>query len=239
MKLSFFASTDIGKKRESNEDSFYAEPPVFAVADGLGGHKSGEIASSEALRIIAKRFEESIVENLDPLLVLQKSIEEANKKVFLLARQNEKLSGMGTTITTAYFHKNSVFVGHVGDSRAYLWDGSGLIQITKDHTYVQHLIDLGDIEAKEAYDHPMRSALTKAVGTSAEVIPDIIEIELTKEGMLLLCTDGLSSMLTDEEIADALKQEKTLKGKVLSLIKKANSKGGIDNITVVLVSFKL
>lgn len=239
MKLRFAANTDIGKKRSANEDSFYADGKLFAVADGLGGHQAGEIASTEALRVLIQELEKSINKGMKPKLAIKKAIEFANKEVFSLSMRNEKLLGMGTTITMAYFFNDRVLIGHVGDSRAYLWDGQELVQLTKDHTYVQCLIESGDITESELEDHPLKSALTRAVGTSASLEVDIFEKKLPTSGKLLLCTDGLTRMVKDHEIAKELSENEDVEINVQKLISIANERGGLDNITVVVISFEV
>lgn len=238
MKLEFAATTDIGKRRTVNEDSFYAEGKLFAVADGLGGHQAGEVASSEALRIIIKEFQENMKQGAKPRQSAKKAIEHANREVFTLSMRNERLLGMGTTVTIAYFLNNRVLIGHVGDSRAYLWVGHRLTQLTKDHTYVQYLIEIGDIDENDAENHPLKSALTKAVGTSDSLQADIFEKKLPASGKLLLCTDGLTSMVKDEEIARVLSENEDVESAAGELVSIANDQGGIDNITVVIISFE-
>lgn len=238
MKLKFAALTDIGKKRAVNEDSFYAEGKLFAVADGLGGHQAGEVASSEALRVLIKEFQHSLNHGIKPRQAIKKAIEYANREVFSLSMRNERLLGMGTTVTIAYFVDNKVLIGHVGDSRAYLWDTYKLTQLTKDHTYVQYLIEIGDIDENDIENHPLKSALTKAVGTSASLQADIFEKKLPSSGKLLLCTDGLTGMVKDEEIARVLSDTEDVESAARKLVSIANDEGGLDNITVVVISFE-
>ncbi len=239
MKLQFAANTDVGKRRTVNEDSFYAEGNLFAVADGLGGHQAGEVASSEALRILIKEFQENIKQGVEPRQAAKKAIEHANREVFNLSMRNERFLGMGTTITIAYFINDKVLIGHVGDSRAYLWVDHQLVQLTKDHTYVQYLIEIGDINESDVENHPLKSALTKAVGTSDKLQADIFERKLPAWGKLLLCTDGLTSMVKDEEITRVLSENDDVESAAERLVSIANERGGLDNITVVVISFEV
>ena len=238
MKLEYAGSTDIGKRRSVNEDSFVTEPPLFVVADGLGGHQAGEVASSRATGVIVSTLRSLLDTGMPVEEALAESIRAANREVFSMSRVNGALAGMGTTITAAYFGDGELVIAHVGDSRAYLLDDEGLRQLTHDHTYVQHLVDIGELTPEELQIHPMKSALTRAVGTTSSVSPDVYRIGLPARGTLLLCTDGLTATVADEDIREVLAESHDPKTAVERLIALANERGGPDNITVIVVSFE-
>lgn len=238
------AVSDIGKAREKNQDAFYLSKdktlPLFIVADGMGGHKAGEIASTMALNIIERNF----VENLDSLSdekvirkLIKESIEEANTKIYLKSLTDEKYEGMGTTITLAYIFKNKILIGHVGDSRAYIIKEDSISQITEDHSYVNELVKMGSITKEEAKTHPKRNMITRAVGTSSIIKMDLIVKEFQKNDILLLCSDGLFDMVIENEIYKVFREEEDMQKACEALANIANSKGGIDNITIVAIKF--
>jgi len=236
------AVSDIGKAREKNQDAYYASKdlslPLYMVADGMGGHNAGEIASSMAMRIIEKKF----LENKDLLTskeiifdIIKRSIEEANTKIYLKSLENEDCKGMGTTITLAYIFKNEIFIGHVGDSRAYLIKKDNIIQITEDHSFVNELIKIGSITKEEAKNHPKKNMITRAVGSSSIIEMDLIARNYEEDDILLLCSDGLSNMLKEFEISQVFSKEKDIQKACETLAYMANQKGGLDNITVVAI----
>lgn len=238
MKINYSGISHPGKKRTHNEDSLFFEPPIFAVADGLGGHKAGEIASKEAIREAVFFFKKSIKKNENIEEVLKNSIISANNSVSAMSTQ-DKLSGMGTTLTIVYFHKDSkkVFYGHVGDSRIYIYHHSKFKKITKDHTYIQYLIDRGKLTKKESASHPLRSALTQAVGTSRDISVETGNIELPPKGSLLLCTDGLYAMVPEDKIVKIINSKESTKQRVNKLLEESLNNGGMDNITIILIDF--
>lgn len=238
------AISDIGKIRENNQDAFYLSKemslPLYMVADGMGGHKAGEVASTMAMNIIEKNF----VDNKDDLTsdekiinLIKKSIEEANTKIYLKSLDNDKCNGMGTTITLAYIFNNKIFIGHVGDSRAYLIRKNKIFQITEDHSFVNELIKTGSISKEEAKHHPKRNMITRAVGSSSIIEMDLISKELEINDILLLCSDGLFNMVKEDIIVDVFIKEKNIQNACDILANIANDNGGIDNITVVAVKF--
>ena len=238
--------TSKGKIRETNQDSYYISNdencPLFIIADGMGGHKAGEVASKLAVEIISSSFENQIknIEMDDNSIInaIKNSIWRANDEIYRKSIENEEYSGMGTTVTMAYETNGNIFIGHVGDSRAYLLRDNTLYQITKDHSLVEELVKNGTITREEARFHPQKNIITRAVGTNKEVEIDLIVKERTKGDILLLCTDGLTNMLNDEEIKELLIINDDMQKACELLVQLSNEKGGLDNISVVAIKFK-
>jgi PPM family protein phosphatase len=235
--------TDVGKVREHNEDSLELFPlsgdlVLAVVADGLGGHSAGEVASAEAVKMFEKELGKlspklSIKERGEQLAMI---IGQANEKVYRLAHDKNKLTGMGTTVVSILADEEQFVVAHVGDSRAYFLHRDGLYQMTEDHTFVNFLIKNGQLTEEEAYTHPKRSVLTRAVGTTEEVDVDISDNPWRRDELLLLCSDGLTSMISDREIGMVLSSESmNLEEKADQLIKLALDAGGTDNISLILL----
>ena len=237
--------TDVGKIRDNNQDAYYISQKgdsfLFIIADGMGGHKAGEIASKMAIDIISNSLEslltDSTVGDKEIQDKIRSSIYEANDKIYRKSMEDEKFSGMGTTVTLAYAMDRNIFIGHAGDSRAYLFRDGILSQITKDHSLVEELIRNGSISVEEAKHHPQRNIITRAVGTSKEIKADLMVESKNKDDILLLCTDGLTNMLDDDEIKDSLIINKDIQKACEELIKLSNDKGGFDNITILAVKF--
>jgi protein phosphatase len=225
------AGTDPGRKRRINEDSFVIAPPLFAVADGMGGAQAGEIASALA----AGALEESGANGGGERRVAE-LIQEANRRVHERATTDAATAGMGTTITAALVEPDGqVVFGHVGDSRAYLLRNDKLEQLTNDHTLVAELVRRGELSPGEAEVHPQRSVITRALGTDPDVDIDTFAVDAQPGDVYLICSDGLSSMIDAREIEGILRQHRTdLVGAARSLIQAANRGGGEDNITAVL-----
>ncbi|SMB94658.1 protein phosphatase [Thermanaeromonas toyohensis ToBE] len=232
------ALTHTGLIRPDNEDAFLVdtEKGLLAVADGMGGHQAGEVASFLALRALAEKLKEELVE--DPLAKLLAAVHFANEVVYRSACQSPELSGMGTTLTAAWVVGSQAFLAHVGDSRAYLFRGGRLEVLTHDHSYVGELVRSGDLTVEQARLHPHRNILTRALGTEAEVIVDTRVVGLHTGDRLLLCTDGLPEVVKDEEIAEVLSSRTGLKEAVQSLVRLALERGGPDNVTVVLGAYE-
>ncbi|MDD5018502.1 MAG: Stp1/IreP family PP2C-type Ser/Thr phosphatase [Eubacteriales bacterium] len=232
--MKFYAKTHKGHIRRNNEDSFYAAPDggFFAVvADGMGGHNAGDIASSIVVDTVVKSLRAVKPEDVTKETMLE-LLSSANKCVWDDAAKNAKRRGMGSTATVAVFHGDDALIGQVGDSRAYLFSGGVLSQITKDHSYVQMLIDTGYISHKEALLHPQRNIITRAVGIEPEVEADVYSVALKKEDCVLLCSDGLNAAVTDEDIADILNGE--IESAADRLVDLALQRGGSDNISVII-----
>ena len=236
-------STDKGKVRKNNQDSYFVsedtELPLFIVADGMGGHKAGEVASNMAVEIVKDFFiekkEELKKNKVDILKFIRSAVEKANTIIYKKSIENDEFHGMGTTITMAYISEDKLYIGHVGDSRAYLLRNNKFIQITEDHSLVAEMVKKGSISEEEAECHPQRNIITRAIGTDDEVITDIIVEDIYKDDILLLCTDGLTNMMNDDEIKEILINKIDLQKNCNSLVKKANRLGGIDNVTVIAI----
>ncbi|MCS6906112.1 MAG: Stp1/IreP family PP2C-type Ser/Thr phosphatase [Bacteroidia bacterium] len=239
--IKYTALTDIGKKRQNNEDAHIEfqsiNGMVFVVCDGLGGHAAGEYASYLATQAIKKKLNEVYYEN--PYQALEQSICFANQTIFEISFETEShFQGMATTVVAALYRSSTFYIANVGDSRAYLFSQKKLQQLTKDHTFLQELIDQGMPIPKERSSLlSYRNSLRRCVGFHKTVVPQIRQeaIKLQKEDILLLCTDGLTDMLLDEEIEAILREKKDIETKANLLIHQANEKGGNDNITVTLI----
>jgi PPM family protein phosphatase len=225
--------TDPGRKRRRNEDTFVLEPPLFAVADGMGGAQAGEVAS----RLAAAAFREfHEADALAPDERVRALVQEANRRIFDRARSDAEASGMGTTVTAAILEGGQVTIGHVGDSRAYRLHDGQLEQLTEDHSLVADLMRSGRLTPEEAEAHPQRSVITRALGTDPEVDVDTMAVETSPGDVFLLCSDGLTTMVADEDILELLARSGSLDAAAKALVKAANRGGGEDNITVVLFS---
>jgi PPM family protein phosphatase len=219
-----------GRRRRHNEDAYVVQPPLFAVADGMGGAKAGEVASALA----ADAVQESGNDGESGEARVAALIEEANRRVFRRASEDREASGMGTTMTVALVEGDEVAIGHVGDSRAYLIRDGRLEQLTDDHSLVAELVRSGKLTPEEAETHPQRSVITRALGTEADVDVDTFSVQSTPGDLFLLCSDGLTSMVDDETILDAVERNRAdLEAAAKALVNAANRGGGEDNITVV------
>lgn len=237
--MKYTAKTDIGKLREANEDAFLADGGIFAVADGMGGHRAGEVASSLALKVFKKSFcqiKEGESET-DIKRRLREGIEQANQAVFQRGTSRRDLMGMGTTLTATLPLDDQIHLVHVGDSRAYLIQKNKITQLTADHTLVGEMVRRGEISPELARLHPLKNILTRALGTDPHIQADLISRKIQKKDRLLLCTDGLSSMVEDKEILKIVNNARNLEKACQDLIEAANQGGGEDNITVILIEF--
>jgi PPM family protein phosphatase len=221
--------TDTGRQRHANEDSYFARAPVFAVADGMGGAQAGEVAS----RIAAGAFQRSADSQAPPESRLEQIALNANREIHELAQRDSSRAGMGTTLTAAMVQGNEVSLGHVGDSRAYVLRDGQLKRLTKDHSLVEELRRQGRLTEEEAEEHPQRSIITRALGPEPEVNVDTMTFQAKAGDVFLLSSDGLTTMVSDEQIAAILAEAKTLRGAVNRLVDAANANGGRDNITAV------
>jgi serine/threonine protein phosphatase PrpC len=221
--------THTGRRRRHNEDSFVHEPPLFAIADGMGGPRAGEVAS----RLAAGALNIGSVGGTGTERVVA-LIHEANRRVYQRSSEDESVSGMGTTITVALVEDSVVTLGHVGDSRAYLARGGTLEQLTEDHSLVAELVRGGKLSPEEAEHHPQRAVITRALGTDPDVDVDTFTVAAEPGDIFLLCSDGLTTMIGDETILQVLEARRDdLDGAAQELIRLANKAGGEDNITVV------
>lgn len=237
---------DIGKKRTRNEDGVFVSnepigvlPNLYIVADGMGGHKAGGIASKLAIQAfcdyIRTHAKVEIRTREDVTILLKLGIRHANHKILELSKTNEAYEGMGTTLTVATVIDNMVCLAHVGDTRLYLMNDHSIFQATTDHSLVQEMLEQGFISENEIKMHPQRHIITRAVGTYAKVKVDTIIYDLSKVKYILLCSDGLTSMLSNEEILSVIKAcDGNIQMMMEALINKANENGGLDNIAVVI-----
>ena len=230
--------TDIGLKRKLNQDYvFTADRPVgnlpnlYLVADGMGGHKAGGFASKYAVETIVEKVNSK--KDADVFMILHQAIAEANKRVREKAAEDESMAGMGTTLVAATICDNVLKVANVGDSRLYLVNEE-IHQITIDHSLVEEMVRLGGINREQARNHENKNIITRAIGAQSSVNPDFFEVNLKKGDRIFMCTDGVSNMLTDEEILSILNGEGTEEERIEKIVEAANEHGGRDNITVIV-----
>ena len=242
MLLETYSATDIGRKRQLNQDYVFSSakplgniPNLFIVADGMGGHNAGDYASKCTTETVVNEIQNSFEKN--PTIIIKKAIKTANAKIRKEASENENLFGMGTTLVIATIIGKYLQVSNIGDSRLYLLNKDGLRQVTEDHSLVEEMIRLGGLSREDARLHPDKNIITRAIGAKDEVEADFFTEELEAGNIVLMCSDGLTNMLEDKEIEAILlnpeKEELIQKGD--ALIKAANENGGKDNIAVVLV----
>ena len=240
--MQVFAKTDIGRERKINEDFYYISEPedkikLFILADGMGGYNAGEVASKMAVETVKeyiyKHFEKSKVSKEKIEELISDSIEYANSTIYKKAQSKKELNGMGTTLDVCLIYNNKIYIGHIGDSRVYRIRKEFMRRITRDHSYVQTLIEDGKISKEEAYHHPKKNMLTKALGCMEKVEPDVYTKTFIKDDIILMTSDGLTNMIKEEEIYNIIKQDKV--NATENLVKQANENGGYDNITVVII----
>lgn len=231
--------TNIGLVRKANEDNFLTDKSrgLFVVADGMGGHEAGELASSIAIKTLDAFLTPEII-TLHKEMGLYQAIQKANQLIYNESKANSSCNGMGTTITAALFMDDTLFIAHIGDSRAYLIRDGAIQLLTEDHSLVAELLRQGEITESEAQEHPHRNVLTRALGTEKEVKIDLTECKINSGDLILLCTDGLYNLVKNEEmLLEVTQNGSDLKKTVNGLVARALERGGVDNITVVLVSY--
>ncbi len=240
MKYSYI--TDPGKVRERNEDSVNIVKNangeiLLAVADGMGGHKDGEVASSIALNHIATRFKEisSVGNREDAINWIEENVKEANALIYKYVSMHKESSGMGTTMVLAILSKTFLLIGNIGDSSGFVIKNKKLHKVTVDHTLVNLLVKSGELSEEEAKNHPKKNVLMKALGASTDVSMDIFNVELGVDG-IFLCSDGLTNMLDNESIEKILNSDLSIDEKLEKLIFKANNRGGSDNISIAYLN---
>jgi serine/threonine protein phosphatase PrpC len=226
-----YAGSDTGRQRRANEDSLLARAPLFVVADGMGGAQAGEVASQIAVEV----FEPGLPETAHPELELAELARAANARIHELSHVNAEQAGMGTTLTAVYVGEQEVAIAHVGDSRAYCLRDGQLLRLTDDHSLVDELMRQGRLTPEEAVEHPQRSVITRALGPEGIVDVDTRSFRARAGDVYLLCSDGLTTMLSEQQIAAALLAHPRLRDAGEALIAAANQAGGRDNITVVLI----
>jgi protein phosphatase len=250
-RIDAFGITDVGKKRKHNEDAYALDPAegFFVVADGMGGHAAGEVAAKITVETIGEfiaatrqkeeatwpfKYNHELHFNSNRLAV---AIEKANERVMAAVAAQPWLKGMGTTVVAGLLNEKILSLAHVGDSRAYLFRDGELSRLTDDHSWVHEQVAAGILTEEEAKTHPLKNVVTRALGGGPSVAPDLREMEFKKGDGYLFCSDGLTTMLSDEEIRDSVAASKDQDAEALcqSLVDLANEKGGVDNITVVFV----
>ena len=234
-----YGKTDVGLVRKVNQDFIYysqtpvgAFPNLFIVADGMGGHNAGDFASRYAVECFLKYIKTSKPDAL--IRMVDEGVKYANRKLIEKAAEDESLRGMGTTMVVAYIEDDQLFVGNIGDSRLYLLDKE-INQVTEDHSFVATLVRAGELTKEQARNHPDKNIITRAVGAEDKVEPDFFTVELQEGEIVLMCSDGLTNMLEDEEIRMIISGARDLVEKAESLVEAANANGGRDNISVILI----
>lgn len=230
--------TDVGRSREINQDYVYVSttpvgklPNLFVVADGMGGHKAGDFASKYTVEVLLNEIENSIEDQ--PEAILKKAAQMANEKLIIAAGKDMKLEGMGTTLVVATIMAHTLYFLNVGDSRLYVI-GDTIRQVSRDHSWVEEMVRMGGINEEDARSHPDKNIITRAIGVKETLEADFYEVLLNPDNMILLCTDGLSNMVEDEEIFSICKGSRDIVEIVTQLIERANERGGKDNIGVVM-----
>ena len=238
-----FAKTDIGKAREINQDYYYIsqemdDPKIYILADGMGGYKGGEIASKlateSAAKYIKSNFGNILKEKEEILKLIKNAVEYANMIVYEKSKEEKDLEGMGTTFEVCLIYNNKAYIGHVGDSRIYRIRKEVIRKLTKDHSYVQQLVEDKKITREEAKTHPKKNMLTRALGCTPYVEPDLRARNFEKGDIFIICSDGLTNMVEEEKIYRIIKQN--INNAAENLIKEANAAGGYDNITVIIIN---
>jgi len=228
----FAARSDVGRVRATNEDRFLARPPLFAVADGMGGHRGGEVASALAIDLLERASVES--DGTDPGAIVD-ALERSNAAIREQARAHRHLHGMGTTCTVAVVADRVVHIGHVGDSRAYRHRAGGLEQLTEDHSLVASLVRDGTLDPDAARSDARRNIITRALGAEERVDVDVVSAELEPGDRIMLCSDGLSGQVGEDAMAAVLDAEPDPRRAVDRLVDLANEAGGDDNVTVIVI----
>lgn len=233
-----FSKTDIGRKREVNQDYVFVSdqpvgniPNLLIVADGMGGHNAGDYASKFVVQVLKKELEKSREDG--PRAMLKKAIASANHQLIAESKTDAKLEGMGTTLVAATVIEHTLYFANVGDSRLYLLNDE-IRQLSKDHSLVQEMVRLGGLNAEEAKHHPDKNIMSRAIGVKEDIEIDFFEYRLKKGDIILMCTDGLSNMVEDEEIFQIVRSSRDVVEAVEQLIERANSNGGKDNIGVIV-----
>lgn len=237
--LKTFSLTDIGLKRTMNQDFVFTSelpignlPNLFIVADGMGGYNGGGYASRYTVEVVRNYIEESHEEDVQTLFI--NALKQANTEVRKKAGESSELEGMGTTAVLACVKGNQLYIANVGDSRLYIINDE-IRQITVDHSFVEEMIRIGNLDRESARNHPKKNIITRAVGADAELVPDFYSLTLEANDEILICSDGLTNMVEDEEIRCIVKRQRDIAGQAEALINAANNNGGKDNIGVVLI----
>ena len=238
--LKAFSITDIGEKRRINQDYVFCElnpignlPNLFIVADGMGGHKAGDYASRFCVEFFTQHIRNS--SQTSPIALIEEAINATNEAVYKMSKEQVEFEGMGTTFVVATIFKNEMYVANIGDSRLYVID-SQIRQITEDHSLVQAMVNTGELNRDEARAHPNKNIITRALGVNEIAQPDFFEVELSRGDIVLMCSDGLTNMLEDENIERIIRKNvNDPKTAAETLVKQANENGGKDNIAVIVI----
>ena len=235
-----YSVTDVGQKRRENQDYVYASeqpignlPNLFVVADGMGGHNAGDFASRCAVSVMVESVKRDM--SFNPIKIIRHAIETANEQVCVQADLDPQKSGMGTTLVAVTVVGHYAYVANVGDSRLYLSDSHDIVQITRDHSWIAEMVRRGEISREEARNHPDKNIITRAVGTGPSVRIDFFDVELEEETRILMCSDGLSNMVSDDTIQEILCASDDIEKSAESLVALANENGGRDNISVIII----
>ena len=238
--MRIYSATDVGQKRKMNQDYVFASsdpignlPNLFVVADGMGGHNAGDYASSHAVSVVVEEIRQD--RDFNPVKVIRHAIESANREIIEQAQKDEKLKGMGTTMVVSTIVGQYAYVANVGDSRLYVANRE-LQQITRDHSLVQEMVRMGELNAEEARNHPDKNIITRALGAERTVDVDFFDLKLEPGNVVLMCSDGLSNMVEDDRIGEIISDtDRDLQERGQALISEANRNGGKDNIAIVLI----
>ncbi len=236
--MKVFSATDVGQKRQMNQDYIYTSetpvgnlPNLFVVADGMGGHKAGDYASRYGVSVLVETVKQD--KDFNPVRIIRSGIEAANREVLDQSRRDPSMAGMGTTMVVATLAGRDLYVANVGDSRLYL-AGRELRQITQDHSLIAEMVRMGELTPEEGRHHPDKNIITRAVGTAEDVKIDFFDLKLEAGEKLMMCSDGLSNMVEDSEIFHILTDDDT-EDPAAALVDRANANGGLDNIAVIVV----
>ena len=238
--MNYSVLTDIGRARSQNQDAVFATdeavgslPNLFVVADGMGGHKAGEYASNQAIALVKREVASDTESEL--VQIINQGITTANNSIYEEAAQDATKSGMGTTMVVATIFDHHMCVGNVGDSRLYVYREGQLQQITQDHSVVGEMVRKGEMPKEQARNHPKRNLITRAVGAEKEIRVDFFDETLADGDLVLMCTDGLTSMVEEKQIEEVLASAVSLQEKANRLVELANDNGGRDNITIIII----
>jgi len=239
--MSFSAKTHKGLVRKKNEDYFFVDENkgLYVIADGMGGHNGGELASRMAVEYVAENFiiaADNHVKKSELDKLVKKIVQKSNEYVYQKSKENSELEGMGTTLTLAVLRNDRVHLYHVGDSRAYMISSGEIKQLTTDHTLVEVLLKNGDITEEEAKNHPKKHIITRAIGSEELIIPDMYEYKIVEEDLLILCTDGVTNHIEEHEMLEIFR-DKSLDESCDTIIDLANERGGRDNITLIALKY--
>ncbi|MGN0369671.1 MAG: Stp1/IreP family PP2C-type Ser/Thr phosphatase [Butyrivibrio sp.] len=234
-----YALTDVGKSRSVNQDYVFCSdspvgilPNLYIVADGMGGHRAGDLASKYAVETFVEQIRNAKGDN--PITIISDAIKYTNSGLINLAASSEDYTGMGTTFVAATIFDNSMYVANIGDSRLYVLSDE-IRQITRDHSLVEEMVTNGTIGREEARTHEKKNVITRAIGGAATVMADFFEVELGNNNVIIMCSDGLSNMIEDRDIAAVAGSDDTVEAKAVKLVEMANDHGGRDNISVIII----